>query len=119
LKTILMTLLATLSMNAFSQENTLLRCTTVGDALSEVLVVADSKKDEYLKIVNMDSSTQSYILTTKFEISKSESRFFIGAADLDQMYGGEVKDAIMLQLDKRGRTATLSHRGSVFFLVCQ
>jgi hypothetical protein len=54
-----MTLLATLSMNAFSQENTLLRCTTVGDALSEILVVADSKKDEHLKIVNMDSSTQS------------------------------------------------------------
>jgi hypothetical protein len=111
--------LATLSLSAFAKEKVLLQCTTYGDALGEVQITADSKGDEFVKVVEMDMRSTKYMLTTKFEKSAIGDKTYVGAVYIDSASGGEVDQAVMFQFHANKTSATLAHRGSVFFLDCR
>jgi hypothetical protein len=111
--------LATLSLSAFAKDKVLLQCTTYGDALSEVQITADSKGDEFVKVIEMDMKAKKFMLTTKFEKSAVGDKTYLGAVYIDSASGGEVDQAVMFQFHANKTSATLAHRGSVFFLDCR
>ena len=107
------------SSTAFAGEKVLLSCTTIGDALSSVDLVQNSKGVQSVRITELDLTSKKYRTSTLFNSKSSLSQTLVGYRNAEDVYGGEMRNAILLQVNAKGRSALMAHRGSVFYLNCQ
>jgi hypothetical protein len=106
------------STSAFAKVKIIRQCTTIGDALSEVQIIEDKKGDQYINVVEMDMTSKKYLMISDYDFKAKMNKTYIAAGSLDSEMGGQVPDALMLEIWADKRTATLAHRGSIFFLIC-
>jgi hypothetical protein len=117
MKTLILVLMAMSSIAAHA--GTLLTCTTPGDALSEVKLMGNTKGAATLVITLMDQSEENFAINGSMSKFKKGASFtMIAAKDLDAAVGGEIQDAVMLQVLPSQKAANLAYRGSVFVLNC-
>ena len=120
MKKLLLISLAVLSFNALAKDKVLLSCTTYGDALSEVQVLADANNDQSIKIIEMDNSSKKLmVMMPTFLSSKKTEQTLSAARYPDSASGGEVDEAAMLVVSADKKSARLAHRGSIFFMDCR
>ncbi len=108
-----------LNHQAQAGETVIRQCTTVGDALSEVQILADKKGNQSLVVVEMDRSSRRFQMITDYEVKAKTNKTYIASEDLDAANGGRVANSVMLEMNVDKRTATLAYQGAVYFLICQ
>ena len=120
LKKLLLIALATLSLNALAKDKVLLSCTTYGDALSEVQVVADANGDQSIKIIEMDNTSKKMqVMMPTFYTAKKTQLVLLAARYPDSASGGAVDEAAILVVEANKKSARLAHAGLVFFMDCR
>jgi hypothetical protein len=112
-------LFCSLSVYAGSRETVLRQCTTVGDALSEVQILADKKNNQTIRIVEMDRSSRRFQMISEYDDKAKTNKTYIASEDLDSAVGGRVPNSVMLEMNVDKRTATLAYQGAIFFLNCE
>ena len=112
--------LAVLSFNTFAKDKVLLSCTTYGDALSEVQVVADAQGDQSIKVIQMDNSSKKMqVLLPTFYSAKKKELVLSAARYPDSASGGAVDEAAIMIIAADKKSARLAHEGLIFFLDCR
>ena len=121
MKKVLFVSLALLSLSSFAKDKVHLQCTTFGDALSDVQIVTDSKGDQQIKIIEMDGKAKKFqiMMPNLYNPNSKAAKTFSAAKYPDSASGGEVDQAVMLEVEAGQKSARLAHRGSVFFLDCK
>ena len=121
MKNLLIISLAVLSFNALAKDKVLLQCSTLGDSLSDVQVIVDAKNDQYIKVITMDQKSKKFMIMmpTLFNKNAKVSKTYSAARFPDSASGGEVDEAVMLEVNANKKSARLDHKGSVFFLDCR
>jgi hypothetical protein len=120
MKKLLLIALATLSFNALAKDKVLLSCTTYGDALSEVQVVADANGDQSIKIIEMDNTSKKMQVMMPTFYSAKKTQLVLSAARYpDSASGGAVDEAAILVVEANKKSARLAHAGLVFFMDCR
>ncbi len=112
--------LVALSFNAIAKDKVLLSCTTYGDALSEVQILADAKGDQSIKVTQMDNSSKKMqVLLPTFYSSKKKELALSAATYPDSASGGAVDHAAIMIISSDKKSARLAHEGLIFFLDCR
>jgi hypothetical protein len=120
MKKILLIALAVLSLNALAKDKVLLSCTTYGDALSEVQVLADAKGDQSIKIIEMDNTSKKLQVMMPTFFSDKKTQLVLSAARYpDSASGGAVDEAAILVISANKKSARLAHAGLIFFMDCR
>jgi hypothetical protein len=121
MKKVLLVSLALMSLSTFAKDKVHLQCTTYGDALSDVQIVTNSKGDQQIRIVGMDGKASRFMIMmpTLFKPNTKSAKTYSAARYPDSASGGEVDQAVMLEVEAGQKTARLAHKGSVFFLDCK
>ena len=112
--------LLTLSLNTFAKAP-IATCTTVGDALDSVELIAskDGQISE-VRINSMDASkSKSYKVSKELStMSSRSSTSLIAAQNLEDVYGGAIFNAIKLDVGFKLTHGVLAADGAIFFLNC-
>jgi hypothetical protein len=107
------------NVHAGSREVVLRQCTTVGDSLSEVQILADRKNNQTIRIVEMDQSSRRFQMITDYDAKARSNKTYIAAEDLDAAVGGRIANSVMLEMNVDKLTASLAYQGAVYFLNCK
>jgi len=113
--------LLSLSVSAFAS-NKIATCTTIGDALDSVeLIAGKDGKIAKIKVNSMDpDNSKTYNVSKELSSASSKNGMsIIAAKDLSAVYGGAIFDAIKLDLSAKLDGGVLAADNAVYFLNCQ
>lgn len=112
--------LMTLSLNSFASDTLVASCTTIGDALDSVDLFANSKGLITTVKVNSMDPEASTVYTTMEGLSSfsKDGMQIIAAEDEENIYGGGINNAIILDVDSLLTGGMLAENGSVYILNC-
>ncbi len=104
--------------NSFSQKMTIIReFTTVGDSnLKKISFVKDEKDDQYLQITTMNDEVIVFISISNYDPKAKTNKTYIAAKSVDNISGGVVNNAIMLEILVDKHSAVLAYDGKIYFL---
>lgn len=119
MKKFLVLALALTSLSTFAKEKVLIDCTTIGDALGAVEIKQDEKGVQTVVVTGLDDNSVVYQVQSKYKATSKTKQTIVAAKDFDNVFGGAVMDALMLEVSADKKTAVMAQNSSVFFMNCQ
>ena len=96
-----------------------LSCSTVGDAVGEVVLI-ETVQGNRIDIHDLNDSVTSYSVKRSYKhIKRNDSDTFVGVGEKSIEFGGAVSDALLLRVFKGNKEARLGVSGMVMFLKCR
>lgn len=107
-----------LSMAA-QAETVVLSCSTVGDAVGDVVLV-EMVHGNRIDIHDLNDSVTTYRVKRSYKhIKRNDSDTFVGVGEKSIEFGGAVSDSLLLRVFKGNKEARLGVSGMVMFLKCR
>ena len=100
-------------------ETKVLSCSTVGDAVGEVVLI-ETGKGNRIDIHDLNDSVTQYKVKRSYKhVKAKDSDTLVGEGAQSIAFGGAISDALLMRVFKGGKEARLAVNGVVMFLKCR
>lgn len=118
MKKFILVALALVSLSTFAKEKVLIECTTPGDALGAVEIKESSKGNQVVVVTGLDDVSTVYKVQSNYKAASKTKQVIVAAKDFDNVFGGAIMDALMLEISADKKSAVMADRSSVFIMNC-